>query len=38
MKNKSGPEILAAYQRAHALFTQRGLRPLSRYSTMRHVS
>ncbi|EEC47130.1 predicted protein [Phaeodactylum tricornutum CCAP 1055/1] len=27
MKNKSGPEILAAYQRAHSLFTQRGLRP-----------
>jgi hypothetical protein len=27
MRNKSGPEILAAYKRAHALFTQRGLRP-----------
>ncbi|EEC46594.1 predicted protein [Phaeodactylum tricornutum CCAP 1055/1] len=27
MKNKSGPEILAAYKRAHSLFTQRGLRP-----------
>ncbi|EEC45165.1 predicted protein [Phaeodactylum tricornutum CCAP 1055/1] len=27
MKNKSGPEILAAYKRAHALLTQRGLRP-----------
>ena len=28
MKSKSGPEILAAYQRAHALLTSRGLRPL----------
>ena len=28
MKNKSGPEILAAYQRAHKMFTERGLRPL----------
>jgi hypothetical protein len=27
MKNKSGAEILAAYKRAHALFTQRGLQP-----------
>jgi hypothetical protein len=28
MKSKSGAEILAAYQRAHALLTSRGLRPL----------
>ena len=28
MKNKSGPEILAAYQRAHKMFNERGLRPL----------
>jgi hypothetical protein len=27
MKSKSGAEILAAYQRAHSLFTQRGLQP-----------
>ena len=28
MKNHSGPEILAAYQRAHKMLTERGLRPL----------
>ena len=27
MKNKTGPEILAAYTRAHTLFSSRGLRP-----------
>jgi hypothetical protein len=27
MKSKSGAEILAAYQRAHSLFTHRGLQP-----------
>jgi hypothetical protein len=27
MSSKSGPEILAAYKRAHALLTSRGLRP-----------
>jgi hypothetical protein len=27
MKSKSVPEILAAYKRAHALLTQRGLKP-----------
>jgi hypothetical protein len=27
MKNKTGPEILAAYKRAHTLFSSRGLKP-----------